>query len=264
MTDVSTTSARVTPTPGRRTTWGPAIGTVYRSQLARTRVSRGPLLFVATLQSVGILVLLRGIVHDHDRTTQSAVVAGASVLVVAFVGLNLLAQRFGMLRSTRALDYYAALPIPLGAVVLGTAASYATFTVPGAVATAAIGVGVYSLPAAHLWLVLPVVVASGLALAGCGAALGLLMPRPELATVAGQLGMTLVLFLDVIPPSHLPAAARVARAVVPSTLAVDAFAAALRGPVDATATAWRLGVTCAIGVVTLAIAAAALRRAVRR
>jgi len=42
---------------------------------------RGPLLFVATLQSIGILVLLRGIVHRSDARTASAVVAGATVLV---------------------------------------------------------------------------------------------------------------------------------------------------------------------------------------
>jgi ABC-2 type transport system permease protein len=90
------------------------------------------------------------------------------------------------------------------------------------------------------------------------------MPRPELATVAGQLGMTAVLFLGVIPPQHLPAVARVLRACVPSTLAVDALAQALRGPVDVVGATWRLLVTLALGVVALTVAARLLRRAVQQ
>lgn len=264
MTRLSPSVTEVAPTLAPRTPWKAAFAAVYAGQIARVRVARAPLLFVATLQSVGILLLLRGVVHASDRTTGAAVVAGSSVLVVAFVALNLLAQRFGALRSTRALDYYASLPIPLPSVVLATAASYATFTLPGALVTAAIGVGVYGLPAAHLWVAVPVAICAGVALSGVGATLGLLMPRAELATVAGQLGMTVVLFLGVIPSSHFPVVARVIRDIVPSTLAVDALAQALRGSVDVVGLAWRLAVTLAMGGVTLAISARFLRRAVQQ
>jgi ABC-2 type transport system permease protein len=222
------------------------------------------LLFVATLQSIGILLLLRGVIKTADRVTASAVVAGATVLVVAFVALNLLAQRFGALRAARALDYYAALPISASSVILGAAASYATFTLPGAVLTAVVGVAVFGLSYAHLWLVLPVVLCAGVALAGVGSVLGLAMPRAELATVAGQLGMTAVLFLGVIPPSHLPVVARALRAAVPSGLAVDALASGLRGKADVVAVSWRLAVTLAMGVAALAIAGRLLRRAVQQ
>jgi ABC-2 type transport system permease protein len=75
--------------------------------------------------------------------------------------------------------------------------------------------------------------------------------------------MTAVLFLGVIPPSHLPVAARAARDLVPSALAVDTLAQALRGHLDLAGAAWRLGVTVAIGVVALALAGPLLRRAVR-
>ena len=264
MTDVHTVAPPVRSGLAAPTRWWPAMSAVYAGALARARVARGPLLFVATLQSIGILALLRGVLRNPDRVTTSAIVAGTTVLVVAFVALNLLAQRFGALRAARALDYFAALPIPPSAVVLGSAASYASFTVPGAIVTALVGVEMFGLPAAHLWLVLPVIVCAGIALAGCGAVLGLAMPRAEFATVAGQLGMTAVLFLGVIPPSHLPVALRAARAVVPSTLAVDALASALRGHVDVVATSWRLAVTLAMGAVALAVASRLLRRAVQR
>jgi ABC-2 type transport system permease protein len=76
--------------------------------------------------------------------------------------------------------------------------------------------------------------------------------------------MTAVLFLGVIPPSHLPAAARTAREVVPSMTAVDALAAGLRGTPSWWGVGWRLAVSVAWGLVGLAVAARAFRRASAR
>jgi ABC-2 type transport system permease protein len=257
-------TATAAPGLGPRVPLLRGIAAVAAGQLARIRVARGPLLFVATVQSLGIVLLLRGVVHHRDVATSTAIVAGSTILVVAFVALNLLAQRFGALRASSALDYYAAMPVSPAAVVLGTAGSYATFTVPGALLTAVIGTAVYGLPFANLWLVVVVVPVAAVVLAGVGATLGLAMPRPELATIAGQLGMTLVLFLGIIPPSHLPLVLRGIRDVVPGTLAVDALAAALRANPDWSGIVVRLAVTAAYGVVALAIAGRAFRRAVDR
>lgn len=264
MTDISVRAPAVAASVDSRTSWWATADAVYRLALARGRIARGPLLFVATLQSVGILVLLRGVVRHPDPATSAAVVAGASVLVVAFVALNLLAQRFGTMRASRSLDYFAALPVPVSAVVMGTAASYATFTVPGALVTAVVGAAMFGLPFGQLWLVVPAVVASGVALSGVGAAVGLSLPRVELATVAGQLGMTAVLFLGLIPASHLPLVARGLRQAVPSTYAVDVLAAGLRGSATPGGVLWRVAASLAYGAVTLAIATRAFRRAVAR
>lgn len=254
----------VAPTAARRLPLWSAITAVAAGQLGRVRVARIPLLFVATFQSLGLLVLLRGVVHHRDAATSSSIVAGSTVLVVAFVTLNLLSQRLGALRASTALDYYAALPISPAAVVLGTTASYALFTVPGAVLTAVLGIAMYGLSFAHLWVLVPVLVVSALALSGVGALLGLTMPRPELATVAGQLGMTAVLFFGIIPPSHLPAALRLVRLMVPGTLAIDAFAHSLQPTTDWAGVVIRLAITAAYGVVALIISGFAFARAVDR
>jgi ABC-2 type transport system permease protein len=244
--------------------WAAGAAAVYAGQLARARAARGPLLVVATLQSVGLLVLLRAIVATTDELTKEQIVAGSTVLVVAFVALNLLAQRFGMLRATGALDYYGALPVAPSAVVLGTAASYATFTLPGAVVTALVGAALYQLPLAPLALLPAVVALAGAALAGLGAALGLLLPRAELATLAGQLGMSAVIFLDLAPAARLPWPVQALRAAVPSTYAADALAGAFRPHPHWAAIAGELGACAAVAVLALAVAAIALRRAVRR
>lgn len=247
--------------PARRVGLLAGIAAVAAGQLARARVARAPLLFVAALQSVGILLLLRGVVSRHS-TDAPAIVAGAVVLVAGFVGLNLLAQRFGALRAARALDYYAALPVPAAAVVLGTAASYAGFALPGAIITAAVGVGLFGLPVLGVLLALPCAVAAAVPLAGAGALIGLRAPRAELATIGGQLGMTAVLFLGVIPPSHLPLVLRGLRLAVPGELGVDALADAMRAQVPWLDLGIRLVACVAYGAFWLALAARGFRRAV--
>jgi ABC-2 type transport system permease protein len=254
----------LSPPGGRRPTWPAAFSAVYAAQLARTRVVRVPLLFVAAFQSIGILVLLRVVGGKSGDVSGAQVVSGATVLVVAFIGLNLLAQRFGALRANGGLDYYAALPVPPGVVVLATASSYATFAVPGTVVTAVAGVLMYGLPWAPLALLPLVVGVAGASLAGVGAAIGLLAPKPEIATVAGQLGMSAVIFLDLVPAHRLPDAVQVLRAVVPSTYAADALTAAFAHNVDGWLIVRDLGVCVAVAVAALALAAWAFGKAAHR
>jgi len=237
---------------------------VYAGQAARARTARAPLFFVATLQSLGLLLLLRGVVDDGRLAEKQQIVAGSVVLVVAFVAFNLLAQRFGSLRADGGLDYYAALPVPPAAVVLATVASYASFAVPGTVVVAVTGALLYGLPMAHLWLLVPVVIVSGAALAGAGAAVGLLAPRPELATICGQLGMSAVLFLGLVRGARMPLPLRAIRALVPSTYAVDALAQGLSDQPSWSRVAADLAVCGIAAILALAAATVAYRRAVSR
>ena len=240
----------------------PALGAVYRAQLSRAKVARIPLLFVATFQSVGIMILMRGVVDGGSEAR--SVVAGSSVLVVAFVALNLLAQYFGQLRASGGLDHYATLPVPPAAVVLGAAGAYASFTVPGTVATAAVGCALFQLPLANLWVLAAVIPLAGAALSGLGAALGLLAPRQELATLFGQLGMSAALLLGVLPAANLPEPVDWVRDVLPSTYGVEALARAFDPHPDWLAMAGDLSVCAAVGAVSLAVATWAYRRAACR
>ena len=255
--------ARAAATRASATWWGTA-SAVYSEQLNRSRVARIPLLFVATFQSVGILALLRGVVAAHDVATQQQVVAGSTVTVVAFVALNLLAQRLGNLKANGGLDRYGALPVPGSAVVLGTAAGFATFTIPGTIVTALFGALLYGLPLGHLWVLVPLVPLAGAALAGVGAVIGLLAPKVELATVGGQLGMSAVLFVSIIPASRLPAVLRALRLVLPSTWTSDALAHSFRHHVDTGLLLADLAVCAGVAVVSLALAGWAFRRATTR
>lgn len=247
---------------GPRARLWPSLCAVYRAQLSRARVARIPLLFVATFQSVGIMILMRGVVDGG--TEAHAVVAGSAVLVVAFVALNLLAQYFGQLRSSGGLDHYATLPVPPAAVVLGAAGAYASFTVPGTVVTAVFGCVLFGLPLTHLWVLAAVIPLAGAALAGLGAALGLLAPRPELATVLGQLGMSAALLLGVLPADRMPGFIRFARDLLPSTYGVEALARTFGPHPDWAFVLGDLAVCAGVGVVSLAVATRAYRRAAVR
>ncbi|MGA4848308.1 ABC transporter permease [Streptomyces sp. G5(2025)] len=247
---------------GPRAQLFPALSAVYRAQLSRARVARIPLLFVATFQSVGIMILMRGVVDGGGEAR--AVVAGSSVLVVAFVALNLLAQYFGQLRADGGLDHYATLPVPPAAVVLGAAAAYASFTVPGTVVTAIVGCGLFGLPLTHLWVLAAVIPLAGAALAGLGAALGLLAPRPELATLLGQMGMSAALLLGVLPAERMPTVLQYARDLLPSTYGVEAFARTFDPDPDWAVVALDLAVCAGVGVASLAVATWAYRRAAVR
>ncbi|WP_190017700.1 ABC transporter permease [Streptomyces lucensis] len=240
----------------------PSLVAVYRAQLSRARVARIPLLFVATFQSVGIAVMMRGVV-DTGGEAQS-VVAGSSVLVVAYVALNLLSQYFGQLRASGGLDHYATLPVPPAAVVLGAAAAYASFTVPGTLVTAVFGCVLFGLPLSNLWILVAVVPLAGAALAGLGAACGLLAPRPELATLLGQLGMSAALLLGVLPADRMPEIVRLARDLLPSTYGVEAYARTFGAHPDWAVVLADLGVCAGVGVVSLAVATWAYRRAAVR
>ncbi|WP_443071286.1 ABC transporter permease [Streptomyces sp. NBC_01465] len=240
----------------------PALAAVYRAQLSRARVARIPLLFVATFQSIGIMVLMRGVVDGGSEAR--AVVAGSTVLVVAFVALNLLAQYFGALRSSGGLDHYATLPVPPASVVLGAAGAYASFTVPGTVVTAVAGSLLFQLPMGHLWVLVAVVPLSGAALAGLGAALGLLAPRQELATLLGQLGMSAALLLGVLPAGRLPGPIAYARDLLPSTYGVEALGRSFDAHPDWAVIGLDLGVCGVVGVLSLAVATWAYRRAAVR
>jgi ABC-2 type transport system permease protein len=251
------------PEPARRPTCAATFAAIFKGQLARAKTAAIPIFLAATLQSVGLVVLLKGLVDTGSHVTQQSVVAGSSVTVVSFVALNLLAQRFGALKASGALDYFGALPINPAAVVTATAAAWASFTVPGSILVAVGGAAFYRLPLSHVWVIVPVVVAAGISLAGLGALLGLIASRPEIATVAGQLGMSLVMFLGIVPAHRLPGVIQAVRAAVPSTYAVDAFAESFKHAPSWTTIGADLGIC--VGVCALALAAStwAFRRAVR-
>ncbi|KAB2349684.1 ABC transporter permease [Actinomadura rudentiformis] len=238
-----------------------AVAAIYSAQLSRAKAGGGAMAVVGTLQSVGIVVLLHGTGGTAAEESRATIVAGAALGVVAFLALNLLAQRFGALKSGGGLDYYGSLPIRPAAVVLGLSSGYVTFAIPGAVVTAAIGTALFDLPVTHGWMLVVTTVTCGITFSGIGALCGLMPSRPEIATLAGQLGFTLVLMLGVIPPASWPSVLRPVRAALPLTYDIDALASALTSTPGWPGIATRLAGSAAFGACCLAVAARSYRKA---
>lgn len=237
------------------------ISAVCRAQLGRVRAGGGAVVFVATIQSLAMLVLLHGIGDTAGGEARAAVVSGATLTVVAFIAWNLLAQRLAALKAGGGLDHYGTLPIRPAAVVLGFCAAYAAFAVPGVVLTAVAGAALFGLPITHLWVLLPAALTAGIAYSGLGALSGLSPSRPETATLAGQLGLTLVIFFGLIPPQSLPDALRPVRASVPLAYDIDALASALTVQPDWPGIGLRLTGSVVFGGCCLALAARSYRTA---
>jgi ABC-2 type transport system permease protein len=122
----------------------------------------------------------------------------------------------------------------------------------------------FQLPWVHVWILLVVIPLAGAALAGVGAALGLLAPRQEIATLLGQLGMSAALLLGVLPASHMPTAIRWLRDLLPSTYGVEAFARTFAPRPDWAVVVADLAVCAVVGALSLALATWAYRRAATR
>lgn len=237
------------------------IAAVHTAQLGRARAGGGAVVVVATLQSLGILVLLRGVGGTAGQASRAAVVSGAVLTVVAFIAWNLLAQRLAALKAGGGLDYYGTLPVRPAAVVLGFCSCYATFAVPGVVLSAAAGTALFGLPVTHAWVLIPAALTSAVAFGGLGALSGLAPARPETAALAGQLGLTAAMLFGLIPPEPLPDWLAAVRAAVPLAYDIDALASALTPHPDWTGIALRLTGSAAFGACCLALAARSYRGA---
>ncbi|TDC55293.1 ABC transporter permease [Actinomadura sp. KC345] len=231
------------------------VAAVHTAQLGRARAGGGAVVIVATVQSLAILALLRGVGGDAGQASHAAVVSGAILTVVAFIAWNLLAQRLAALKAGGGLDYYGTLPVRPAAVVLGFCSCYAAFAVPGIVLTAVAGAALFGLPFTHLWVLAPATLTSAVTFSGLGALSGLTPARPETATLAGQLGLTAVMLIGLIPPQPLPDWLTTIRAAIPLAYDIDALASALTPHPDWTGIALRLTGSAVFGACCLALAA---------
>src|SRR5262249_15923419 len=134
----------------------------------------------------------------------------------------------------------------------------------GTLVTAVFGCVLFGLPLGNLWILVAVIPLAGAALAGLGAACGLIAPRPELATLLGQLGMSAALLLGVLPPDRMPGMIRFAPDLLPAAYGVEAYARTFGARPDWAVVLADLGVCGGVGVVSLAVATWAYRRAAVR
>lgn len=206
---------------------------LLRMQVARLRRSWRQYLIVSSTMPAGIMLLLRAMLPHPAPQVALQIVAGNIALAVAITAIVMLAQRIAWMRQSHVLDYYATLPVPLGALVLAVLLSYLMFALPGMALVLLLGALSFHLPLHLGWILLPDILLLGVALSGIGVLIGLLARDEQLAGLFGNLVMMAVLFLGVIPASRVPLLMRDVAWALPSTYGVRLLIGAFqRGAAD--------------------------------
>jgi len=209
--------------------WGKFV-VLLRMQMTRLRTSWRPYLIVSSVMPLGIALLLRAVMDPAQvRAFGIQIVSGSVVLAISMTAIVMLAQRIASLRETRAIDFYATLPVSRSAVVAAILVSFAVFSLPGAIVVCVAGAALFDLSLAALWAVLPVWALGSFALAGLGVLIGFGAPDEQLAGMYSNLAMMAVLFLGILPAAKIPGWLDPVRAVLPSTYAVNALKPGFQG-----------------------------------
>jgi ABC-2 type transport system permease protein len=233
---------------------------LFAIQMLEERVTWPLMLFITTLFPLLMVFGLGSIGSGQTRAGLLYIITGSTVVSLVTVGITMVSQQLSFMKEQGVFLYYASLPIAKGSLLLAVMASRLLLQLPGIVAALVGGSLLYGfrfVPTPLLLLILPL---TALALSGLGAALGLLLPGPQLVGLVSQVAIILVLFGApvLIPIEHLPLPLQALGLLLPPTYAADALRRAIAGLVDA-----RLGLDLAVLSLFAALSLGAVTRGLR-
>ena len=208
-----------------------------------------------------ILVFGLGVIGSGQTADGLAyVITGSTVSSLALVGVTMVAQDLAWMKDRGEFLYYASLPISKGSLLLAVIASKLLLQLPGVIVGLIGGSLLYGLelqPNPMLLVILPL---TTLALAGLGAALGILAPSPQFVSLVSQIAVFVVLFAApvMIPLESLPLPLQWFGLLLPPTYAADALRRAVTGVNDA-----RLLLDIGVLALSAAISLGAVTRGLR-
>ena len=163
------------------------------------------------------------------------VITGSTVVSLVTVGITMVSQQLSWMKQQGVFLYYASLPISKISLLLAVMASRLILQLPGIVVALLGGTLLYGFHISPNPLLLVILPLTALALSGVGAAIGLVLPSPQLVSLVSQVAIILVLFGApvLIPLDHLPLPLQWFGLLLPPTYAADALRRALAGVSDA-------------------------------
>jgi ABC-2 type transport system permease protein len=204
---------------------------------------------VEVMIAVGFVIGVSYFIPNLDPVSAKYLTTGAPALIILMVGLVLVPQMVALGRKEGTFDYVWSLPIPRMVYVFADATVWVGSTLPGVILALAIG-GPYH---GFSLQVSPLVVPAFLLVALSGIFIGYAMahgaPRPEMAHVATQvLVFVIMLFSPVVyPVEQLPAWLAAVHRILPFKYMADLSRGTLTdlevnlGPAFAVVGAWCLG-----------------------
>jgi ABC-2 type transport system permease protein len=191
------------------------------------------MVITGTVAPLASIAALGAFARDSGPEALAYVFTGNLVLTLMFENLNKVTSRFSYMRAVGNLDYYATLPIHRYLLVLAIVGSFLVLSLPALVVTALAGSLILGIQLAPHPLLLLVVPAAAVPLAGIGALIGCIAPNPQLSNSISTLSVLLLLALGpvIIPPDRLPPVMLLAGHLSPATYAASALRQTLLGPV---------------------------------
>jgi ABC-2 type transport system permease protein len=208
---------------------------LFAIQMLEERVMWVLTLFFTTFFPLFMVFGLGSIGSGQTRDGLLYVITGSTVVSLVTVGITMVSQQVSFMKEQGVFLYYASLPISKGSLLLAVMASRLILQLPGIVVALVGGSMLYHFRVAPNPLLLLILPLTALALSGVGAALGLLLPSPQLVSLVSQVAIILVLFGApvLIPIAHLPLPLQAFGLLLPPTYAADALRRAIGGLADA-------------------------------
>ncbi len=206
---------------------------LFLIELTNWRWSWRSLVITGTLAPLGSTIALGLFARDSGPQALAYVLTGNVVLSLLFGNMGNVQSHFSFMRFAGSLDYFATLPIRRSLLVVAVVLSFLLLSLPSLVTTIAVGALALGVPVALNPLVLLVVPACTLPLAGIGALIGCSARTPQESSATTLLVTFVLTGLGpvLIPPERLSPVLIALGRLSPATYAASALRQVLLGPV---------------------------------
>lgn len=205
-------------------------------ELTNWRWSWRSMLIIATIAPLLSIVALGVFARDVGAEALGYILTGNVVMALMFGIMGNVQSHFNFMRFMGGLDFFATLPVSKFALILAVVLGFLLLSLPSIIVTAVIGALILNVPLAVSPLILFVIPACAVPLAGLGAIIGIRARTPQ---ESGAVNLLVTLVLAglgpvIIPPERLPEWLVLTGRLSPATYAASALRQTLLGPVTDT------------------------------
>ncbi len=183
---------------------------------------------------LAMLAFMRMVGAVRDPAGALYVTAGNAIAALVLGPMQSLNNDLAWGRQRNDLEYYSTLPFSKLQLILAFISVSTVFTIPGMIFTILIGSVWLGFPVVANPLVIPIMVASALSMAGLGAMMGVHARNGHHANMMNSMATLVCTFMSplLIPYQNLPLPLRLTSRLLPTSYAANAFRAALAGRTD--------------------------------
>lgn len=180
---------------------------------------------------LAMLLFMRLVGAISDPETGLYMTAGNAILALVLGPMQSLNNDLAIAKQRNDLDYYATLPFGKLQFILAFASVSAIFTIPAMIITLTVGAIWLGFPVSFNPLILPMMIAAGLSMAGVGVFLGVNAKNIHHANMLNTISMMVIMFMSpvLIPLENLPRVLQWTSRILPPSYAAEGYRAALAG-----------------------------------